>query len=315
MPGTSSSAELQRLWKGAEGELAQEIHRAVLEHARHLSSPAAGVRVAAAGDGLRRRLGQLMALADLIGRRRMLLELERLLKGNAAPFNAETVNLVMFDLAATVPSVPFKDAVRDIVRREPRLAATAQQVAEIYQGHGFAAVHAADDAILRRVQAEVASALRDGRSTPDASEIVRNLANWSRAYAETVVRTNLTTAYSAGRFEQLKDPAVRSVVPALRFVSVQEPYDPHTGQGTRPNHAACHGLIAAVDDPVWDKVAPPLGYNCRCTVALVTIGMLEARGLLESNGKVRRAVVPDGGGPDRGFVHAGRPNVGLFGGL
>ncbi len=40
----------------------------------------------------------------------------------------------------------------------------------------------------------------------------------------------------------------------------------------REEHAALQGTTLPVDDPFWDKYYPPLGWNCRCTVAQVRRG-------------------------------------------
>jgi SPP1 gp7 family putative phage head morphogenesis protein len=311
---------LQRLWKSAQVELEHQLRDLVRAVALFRVDPshASEMAVRETEGDLARRQAELAALTDLMGRRRMMRELRRA----GAPLerfsiwhgSSRYVDLHLFDVAQHVPKVPFRDAIRDIVNREPQLADTAQQVAAIYQEHGFSAVHAQTQKVLDRVQAYMGTVKQQGIPIPKAAEIVAGLADWTKAYAHTVVRTNLTTAYAAGRFAQLKDPAIKALVPALRFVTVQEPYDPKTRRGTRPNHRAAHGLVAAVDDPVWDKVSPPLGYNCRCTVALVTRAMLARMGKLEKNGDVKPAKIPANAGPDEGFTHAGRPDLSIYGG-
>lgn len=317
----ASSSELQRLWKSAQDELNRALDDCVREAVGARASQAGFVAYTAALGDLRKRLADLNAIADLLGRRRLMLELDAARRFGhfsedrwtfAAGVHADAHPIPFDDPASSVPKVSFKDAVRELTRREPRLAATAAEVAEAYKEHSFSAVNAINETILKRVQAEIGNVIETGTPFPDAAEIVAKLAGWRKAYAHTVVRTNVTNAYVAGRFAQLRDPEVRRVVPALRFVSVQEPWNPKERTGTRPNHAACHGLIAAVDDPLWNEIAPPLGYNCRCTVALVTRGMLEAKGLLLKNGDVRKATKPPKGGPDAGFTHAGRPDLGVY---
>lgn len=311
----ASSAELQRLWESAQDELRNYLEDlvAVVAQAAIDRSQSSQAAIGSAVLGVRERLSELNALGDLLGRARLLREADAAKRNEPASFlNDPLGGFLLFDAATSVPHVPFKDAIRDIAKREPRLAGTVAEVAEVYREHGFSAVQAVSESVLKRVQAEIGLGIKTGRAIRDAAEIVASMADWTKAYSHTVVRTNLTSAYTAGRFQQLADPTVRRFIPALQFVSVREPWDPKRRTGTRPNHLAAHGLVAAVDDPIWGLLAPPLGYNCRCTVILVTLGMLAAMGLLNKDGSVRKAVRPRGAGPDPGFVHAGRPDMGIY---
>ena len=266
-----------------DGELRLQVAAVVNATAAHLlqGTQHTGYRLLDAQGEYSRRLGELMALGDLLGRRRLLLEANSLKTGQdfelmdlhdlqrafmdpklASFALLPGSELVLFatELATAVPKVPFKDAIRDLTRRDPRLASSAAEVSQIYAEHGFAAVHASSDVILERVRQQIASVMA-GSNVADVIAVVQALEGWTRNYAGTVVRTNLTTAYAAGRWEQLKDPDVRQTIPALRYVSVQEPWDPKTKRGTRPNHRAAHGFVAAPDDPAWKDLAPPLGYG------------------------------------------------------
>lgn len=304
----ASSLELQRLWEAAQRELRDLLTTYVAATTKADQEPGAWAEVSVARGALARRLGEIMALADLLGRRRVLLDL----KGARRLGHFELGPVAFSDPAQTIPRVAYKDALRDLTTRTPELAQSAAQVAEVYERHGFTAIQAVDETVLARVRAEIGQVIEVGQTVPGAAEMVARLSGWTRSYAQTVVRTNLTNAYSAGRFRQLADPEVRQYVPALRFVSVQEPWNPKTRQGTRPNHAACHGLVAAADDPVWDEIAPPLGFNCRCGVTLVTAGMVKTLGLLRKDGTVRPATKPRDGGPDPGFTHRGRPDRAVY---
>jgi len=131
-------------------------------------------------------------------------------------------------------------------------------------------------------------------------ELIEQMGDWSRSYADTVYRTNVATAYSAGRMRQLADPEVADVVRGLRYTAVGD-------SDTRPSHKAMDGFTAPADDPVWHRVAPPAGYNCRCDIEIVTIF------------DQRMKVVPGGSKkipsdfPDHGFGH-GRPDFVHYGG-
>lgn len=203
-----------------------------------------------------RRLGNLLAatgaLADLLGRRRIFLELDRLTRrAFAAPTGP----------SLTVPDVPFQEAVSDLLSREPRLAQGWQEVQRVWtQERGFALARSASATLTDQVQLRLAQQVREGVPVHKAaSELVKlaraHQADWTQSYAQTVYRTNLTTAFTAGRLRQARAPEVRRVAPAFRFDAVGD-------HDTRKNHNAADGLVAMQEDPVWRKLSPPLGYNC-----------------------------------------------------
>ena len=54
------------------------------------------------------------------------------------------------------------------------------------------------------------------------------------------------------RFKQMGDPM-------LRYVTVGD-------ERVRASHEAMNGIQRPMSDPIWDKIYPPNGWNCRCTV-------------------------------------------------
>lgn len=259
----------------------------------------------AAADA-RKALGEAMAAtmaaAELLGARELLSRLD-----SRANFAAEQTVL---------PRVTFDEAVADFVERAPvtlRNAAerTAQRIAELYSESRVAAfVRSAEATVTTEAQSFIARALRDGVGEGEAGQRlamsvdrVRELSQaWSEGYARMVFRTNVNTAVTAGRFRLAQDPAIKAVAPAFRFDSV--------GDGdTRDTHDAADGMILTVDNVAWNRLAPPLGYNCRCQVSHVSAAELAALGRLREDGSVIESRVPSGAGPDPGFRHGGRPDL------
>lgn len=100
------------------------------------------------------------------------------------------------------------------------------------------------------------------------------LGSW---YVETVFRTNMLSSYSRGRFEATSTPGMEKYFPYRRYATAGD-------AAVRPAHSALAGVYA-YDDPIWTSHYPPLGYNCRCRVELVSEGRLEERGWKPTSGK------------------------------
>lgn len=251
-------------------------------------------------------ISETMTLADLHGRRRALLEYDAVSHAAEAQSARPAAALAAFAASPIVPHVPFESAVQDLLTREPRLAQTWQEVAELYRTrHAFAAARSSSRIVTEKVQEAVARAMREGRTLATAEAAVAEVGDWSRAYAETVYRTNVATAYSAGRIRQAFDPAIGNVMLAFELVGPRD-------RDAREHHAAGVGLIAGKTDPVWDFAATPLGYGCRHQMRLVSKYELERLGLLGPDGTVTRRV-PAGFSkfhPDPGF--GGRPDLAMY---
>lgn len=215
-----------------------------------------------------------------------------------------------------IPRVTLSEALDDMVERTPvtlRAAAerTAQRIAQIYgQGRAVAFVRSAEESVTAQAHEFLARAFREGMGESEAGralalsiERVRvETAPWSESYARMVFRTNVNTAVTAGRFRQVRDSEVRAVIPAFRFDTMED-------VDVRANHAPADGRIWKVDNPVWARLAPPLGYNCRCQVAMASYPSLVAMGRVGAGGQVMEDSVPPDAYPDPGFRHGGRPDL------
>ena len=86
---------------------------------------------------------------------------------------------------------------------------------------------------------------------------------------ETIYRTNLQAAYMAGRRHEMLQAT--DTHPFWRYVAIMD-------SRTRPAHRALHGRVMRADDPAWDTIFPPCGFNCRCRVSPMTAGSVERGG-------------------------------------
>lgn len=241
---------------------------------------------------LARLLQKTMILSDLHGRKRALMEVDRI-KRQIAKFTLP-------DTTPIKPGVPFEEAIEDLVSREPRLAESARQVSDLYDTeHVFAMARSIDLNVTKKVQEIITGALKEGKGLSDVEELIAQTGDWSISYAANIFRTNANTAYTQGRFEQMKDPEVANIMPAFEYVGVDD-------ARTRPNHLAAFGLIASVDDAIWRTYKPPMAWQCRCGVIGVSIFELESKGLIR-NGRVMRYLPPNfaDAHPDPGFRPGG----------
>lgn len=219
-----------------------------------------------------------------------------------------------------LPRVTLDEAIEDLIERTPvtiRDAAqrTGQRIAQLYsEDRVLAFAYAAEETVTKQAADFLRRETTGGLSERQAiRELLREVdavrektEAWSYSYAQTVYRTNTNTAITAGRFRQARDPDVARVIPAFRFDSVGD-------TDTRDNHDAADGLIFSTGNTVWNRIAPPLGYNCRCAVSFVSLPMLRSLGRLKPDGTVVESRLPSTAFPDEGFRHGGRPDLFLGG--
>lgn len=270
-------------------------------------------------EAARRQLGE--SIRQTIGVAEILGAQEALQQASAAyargvRFGAERGRLLAFAEQTLIPRVTFEEALEDFVTRAPvtildAAERTAARISELYsEGRVLAFVRSAEQAVTDRAASFLADAFAEGLGEREAARGLRLAVDsvrqateaWSESYARTVFRTNLNTAQTAGKFRQASDPVIKAVLPAARFSAVGD-------RDTRPNHGAADGLILATDNPAWGQLAPPLGYNCRCKVRLISTPELQDRGRLTEDFEIVESAVPGNAGPDPGFRHAGRPDL------
>lgn len=81
---------------------------------------------------------------------------------------------------------------------------------------------------------------------------------------------NLRAAHAAGKWARIE--RVKDAFPFLRYVQVQR-------DSKREDHVRYHELIRPVDDPVWERIYPPNGWRCGCTIQQLSQAMMDRRGL------------------------------------
>lgn len=157
----------------------------------------------------------------------------------------------LFDAAWSDNPPPFQEAVDAFLAKGIMTRKEFDQLSAEMKRQAFTAsyVYSADE--LQAVYDTLLTGLSQGLSLQDFIKATEDILTrpWHR---ETVYRTNILSAYGAGRWQQVQE--IKSLRPYGRYLAVMD------GR-TRPDHAALHGLIYPLDDPFWQRYWPPWDYN------------------------------------------------------
>lgn len=287
----SAFDEFQRLQDKSTNEFTDRILEFAAERYSQWRLGSSQRQVDRARENLGRLIGGTSAVAEMLGRRRVRLEVDHMRRGarslEAMRFAADDQNLL--------PNVTPEKAIEDLVKRDPRLADGYRRVQELYaKERAFALAKSTDLVTTRKVQDVVSEALYKGQSLPTVEDLIAKIGGWARGYGEVVFRTNLATTYANGRFLEAQDPDLEGFIVGLERLEVLD-------GDTRHNHRAAHGLTAGLRDPIWLRLGVPGGYNCRGTYRLVDRYEAQRAGLLDPSGKMHLASPPPGAYNDDGF--------------
>jgi SPP1 gp7 family putative phage head morphogenesis protein len=182
-------------------------------------------------------------------------------------------------MTITFEPLPFEEAQEYF---DELLALTPDEYYALEQAARVKAFTVADIAVrdlIEDIHGAITTAIADGETLADFRDRLDDIFQ-SRGWdtppefipwrVETIFRTNIQTAYQAGRYKQMKDQQDR--FPYWEYDAVMD-------SRTRPTHAAMDGKIFRADHPFWDTWYPPNGFNCRCTVHAVHKHLVEEEDL------------------------------------
>jgi len=169
---------------------------------------------------------------------------------------------------------PFAEQL-DFFRR--KLALPSERWDDILKGahdRAFIVAGAANSDLVNDLHQAIATAIEQGtglqafRKDFNAIVLKHGWTGWAgegsaagQAWRTRIIyQTNMSTSYAAGRWQQLKDPALLSIRPYWRYVHADGVMHP------RPLHLAWNGLVLPHDDPFWDTHYCPNGWGCHCRV-------------------------------------------------
>lgn len=306
-------------WVDDLGRRHEQVYRALI--GEMLLAVAAGdaLALAQARERYEAASTATMGLGEVLGAALVLRGAAGVFVDEGLSMRADRERMVAFredSVQTIVPAVDLQEAIDEMVRRTPVTLRDAAEragarIAQLYSERRVVAfAKSAEEAVTERVHGLIVQMLRDGVPEDDAvarirtgvDEVRTKTEAWTTAYARTAYRTNVATAVTAGRFRQAEDKDIVAVIPCFQFDTA--------GDGdVRPNHRAANGVILRVSNPTWSRIAPPLGYSCRCIVSLMSTPMLRRLGRVGANGEIYESSVPADAYPDPGFRHGGRPDL------
>lgn len=131
---------------------------------------------------------------------------------------------------------------------------------------------------IEQVKQSLIKALQEGKSFREWQQaLTPEMLALPKHYQETVFRTAVLSSYNGAKWTHFRAHAERR--PVLRYIAIND------GR-TRPAHRALHGLMMPVDDERWQQLAPPLGFNCRCTMVSLSDKQAKALGYSGAPGKL-----------------------------
>lgn len=204
-----------------------------------------------------------------------------------------------------------EEIVRWYENKERKISYNWREVWQEAHAKAFTVAKAMDLDLLKDMQEEVTRAIETGQTyeefrrnleprlkargwwgkidqqNPETGEMETIQAGSPRRL-KTIYRTNVSVAYSSGRYKQFLANADNR--PFWQYDAVMD-------ARTRPEHGKLDKKVFRYDDPFWDTHFPPNDWNCRCSVIALNDADLKAEGLkVEKDSGKWKTKVPAGEG-------------------
>ncbi len=179
---------------------------------------------------------------------------------------------------------PFDEAVEYFRQKTSMPSAHWTTVMDEANARAFAVAGATSGDLIADFRAAVEKGIAKGTTLQefrkDFDQIVakhgwahKGTAEWR---ARIIYQTNLSNAFSAGRYAQQTDPAVLAAYPYWEYVHVACPHP-------RLQHVAWGGTILLASDPWWRTHYTPNGWGCHCIIMNLGPRDLARRGIDPAN--------------------------------
>ena len=185
-------------------------------------------------------------------------------------------------------------AAQDLRQRQIMTREQFDQLDADAKSGAFTAARVTSEEALQKLADAITTSVAEGGTLADFRAAVKGALGpdfLSAGHVETIFRTNVATAYSAGLMETLAHPLVADEFPYLAYYAVHD-------SRTRHDHLAMEhrGLdstnVYRRDDPIWDRFTPPWSYNCRCVIVPLGVEDAAAAGVREAKEWLRSGEAP-----------------------
>ncbi|MBQ7607481.1 MAG: minor capsid protein [Desulfovibrionaceae bacterium] len=127
--------------------------------------------------------------------------------------------------------------------------------------------------LVQLVSDGLQQALENGETLTDFKKRITaaiQAQGWHDYRIENIFRTNMQTAYMAGRYKKMQQ--VKKSRPYWQYIAVLD-------KRVRPSHAILHEKVYPADHEFWSTNYPPNGFRCRCTVRTLSEHQVQTQGL------------------------------------
>jgi SPP1 gp7 family putative phage head morphogenesis protein len=177
------------------------------------------------------------------------------------------------DVGTSADPARFEQAIAWFRRRVPMSPDAFDELDAAQQDYAWTVAGVAQADVVMDVWDAIDSAIEAGDSFDDFQAAIGDQldAAWGRdqpGRLETIFRTNVNSAYNAGRQAIFSSPAVKEARPYLRYDAIDD-------DRTDEDCEDADGTVKEQDDGWWLTHTPPLHPNCRCS--FVALSPEEAR--------------------------------------
>lgn len=162
----------------------------------------------------------------------------------------------------------FKDAVDFFRRKVPMTDAQFDRMAKRSRDRAFTVADVTNLQVLNDVWKSLDRAIDRGTDFGTWKEAVgpalrEAWAGDKPGRLENIFRTNVQSAYNAGRWFEMNEPDTLEIRPYFRYAAL---LDPRTSRICRP----LDGIVLPASSVFWQNHVPPLHYQCRSTIISLT---------------------------------------------